>query len=115
MVKRAVNRRPKQVKKPTKKIKSRSKNPEEVKKRGSARLVATLMIDDLLNLEANKKRLKEAFQVAFDEDPVIFYKQFVHPVGIKELPIGTAVQERTGLKINFDDGGAEQIDGEGQE
>lgn len=71
---------------------------------GSPRLQAFDLLNDLLSLPKNKKKLKEAMQEAFDEDPVLFYKQFVHPVATKELVIvpGGGKTPAT-LKILFGD------------
>jgi len=44
---------------------------------------ALQMIDDMLEKPEMQKLLREAFDTAFRDDPVIFYKQFIHPIAAK--------------------------------
>lgn len=53
--------------------------------KNSARVAAFKLIDEMLSLPKNLKRLKDAMQDAFEEDPVLFYKQFIKPTAEKEF------------------------------
>jgi len=70
----------------------------------SARFQAFKLIDELLAKKANLSKLKTAFQQAFDEDPVTFYKQFIKPTAEKELVIlpGTGEKGAT-VRMIFDE------------
>lgn len=57
------------------------------KNRGTIRLQAFSLIEALLNKPTNMKKLGKAFQDAFDEDPVLFYKLFIRPTAEKELVV----------------------------
>ena len=41
-------------------------------------------LDTMLSMAKNQKRLKEAFQIVFDKNPVAFYKHFVVPLIARE-------------------------------
>ncbi len=89
------------MKKSKKKVKKVSKTVK--KKVGSARLAAFRLIDELLEKPKNLKKLEKAFQEAFDEDEVGFYKQFIKPTAEKEdLSIGpNSGVPVAGLRINL--------------
>lgn len=67
--------------------KKRKKESEIVKKIGTVRLQAFSLIGTLLAKPANMKKLAKAFQEAFNEDPVLFYKLYIRPSAEKELVI----------------------------
>lgn len=80
-------------------MKAKEKKSED---KSSARFQAFRMIEEMLKEPKNKVKLKRAFQEAFDEDPVSFYKQFIKPTAEKELtitPVGTGTP--ASLKVVF--------------
>ena len=91
----------KQVKQPKKtKQPGYSIEVKVAEKLGSARLRALTLIDGIL--EVNMEILRAAFQSAFETDPVLFYKQFVHPLAAKEIDT-TPTKETSLLTILFPD------------
>lgn len=48
--------------------------------RMSGRLTALRVLDQMLNQEGNRRKLREALQRRFDSNPVRFFKEFVIPL-----------------------------------
>ena len=77
---------------------------------GSVRLRAFKLVEEIISNPNNRKKLKEDMQEKFNEDPTAFYKQFVHPVAIKEVQIipGDGNEAAT-ISMLFGDGSEEEI------
>lgn len=70
----------------------------------SARVKAFLLIEEMLMLPSNVKKLKAAFQESFNEDPVMFYKQFIKPTAEKEIVVSPEdTQLPVGVRILYYD------------
>ena len=65
----------------------RKDNKKPIESKGTVRLKAFILIEKMLAKQGNMKKLAKAFQAAFNEDPVLFYKQFIRPTAEKELII----------------------------
>ena len=78
------------------------KNSKKVETFCSPRLRALRILDEVLALPKNQKKLKKAFQEAIDEDAVLFYRQVIKPTAEKELFLeGVGNEKVAGVKFLF--------------
>ena len=82
--------------------KSKKKKTENLME--SARLKVLRLLDEVLSKPSNQKKIKQGFQGAIDEDPVLFYRQVVKPTAEKELFLAPAGDGKVhGVKFIFGD------------